>query len=113
MLYALMEQAAVAPQVSQGEAAQRTCGVAAVSGAPNAGKSTLLNTLTKSNVFTENRLFATLDPKSSSLRFPRDREAIITVTVGFIRELPRDLFAAFRATLGELNEANVLLHVPG
>ncbi len=85
--------------------------VISIVGYTNAGKSTLLNTLTKSNVFTENRLFATLDPKSSRLRFPRDTEAVITDTVGFIRDLPRELFAAFRATLEELNEANVLLHV--
>jgi GTPase len=85
--------------------------IISIVGYTNAGKSTLLNALTKSNVFTENRLFATLDPKSSRLRFPRDREAIITDTVGFIRDLPRDLFAAFQATLGELNEADVLLHV--
>jgi GTP-binding protein HflX len=85
--------------------------VISIVGYTNAGKSTLLNTLTKSEVFTEDRLFATLDPKSSRLRFPRDREAIITDTVGFIRDLPRDLFAAFRATLDELREADVLLHV--
>ncbi|MCG6536374.1 MAG: 50S ribosome-binding GTPase, partial [Syntrophales bacterium LBB04] len=70
-----------------------------------------LNTLTASRVFTEDRLFATLDPNSSRLRFPRDTEAIITDTVGFIRDLPRELFAAFRATLDELHEADVLLHV--
>ena len=85
--------------------------IISIVGYTNAGKSTLLNTLTKSNVFTEDRLFATLDPKSSRLRFPRDTEAIITDTVGFIRDLPKDLFAAFRATLGELHEADVLLHV--
>ena len=85
--------------------------VISIVGYTNAGKSTLLNTLTKSEVFTEDRLFATLDPKSSRLRFPRDREAIITDTVGFIRDLPKDLFAAFRATLDELQEADVLLHV--
>jgi GTP-binding protein HflX len=85
--------------------------VISIVGYTNAGKSTLLNTLTKSNVFTEDRLFATLDPKSSRLRFPRDTEAIITDTVGFIRDLPKDLFAAFRATLGELHEADVLLHL--
>jgi len=85
--------------------------IISIVGYTNAGKSTLLNTLTKSNVFTENRLFATLDPKSSRLRFPRDTEAIITDTVGFIRDLPRDLFAAFRATLDELHEADILLHV--
>ena len=85
--------------------------IISIVGYTNAGKSTLLNALTKSNVFTEDRLFATLDPKSSRLRFPRDTEAIITDTVGFIRDLPRDLFAAFQATLGELHEADVLLHV--
>jgi GTP-binding protein HflX len=85
--------------------------VVSIVGYTNAGKSTLLNTLTKSTVFTEDLLFATLDPKSSRLRFPRDTEAIITDTVGFIRDLPKDLFAAFRATLGELDEADVLLHV--
>ncbi len=85
--------------------------VISIIGYTNAGKSTLLNTLTKSSVFTEDRLFATLDPKSSRLRFPRDTEAIITDTVGFIRNLPRELFAAFRATLEELNDADVLLHV--
>lgn len=85
--------------------------VISIVGYTNAGKSTLLNSLTKSAVFTEDRLFATLDPKSSRLRFPRDTEAVITDTVGFIRDLPRDLFAAFRATLEELNEADILLHV--
>ena len=85
--------------------------IISIVGYTNAGKSTLLNTLTQSHVFTENRLFATLDPKSSRLRFPRDTEAIITDTVGFIKDLPRDLFTAFRATLEELNDADLLLHV--
>jgi GTPase len=85
--------------------------VISIVGYTNAGKSTLLNALTHSSVFTEDRLFATLDPKSSRLRFPRDAEAIITDTVGFIRDLPPDLFAAFRATLDELQEADFLLHV--
>jgi len=85
--------------------------VISIIGYTNAGKSTLLNALTKSKVLTENRLFATLDPKSSRLRFPRDREAIITDTVGFIRNLPKELFSAFRATLEELQEADILLHV--
>lgn len=85
--------------------------VISIVGYTNAGKSTLLNTLTASAVFTEDRLFATLDPKSSRLRFPRDTEAVITDTVGFIRDLPPDLFAAFRATMDELQEADFLLHV--
>ena len=85
--------------------------VVSIVGYTNAGKSTLLNTLTRSDVFTEDRLFATLDPKSSRLRFPRDTEALITDTVGFIRDLPKELVAAFRATLDELQGADILLHV--
>ena len=85
--------------------------VISIVGYTNAGKSTLLNTLTKSAVLTEDKLFATLDTKSARLRFPRDTEAIVTDTVGFIRNLPRELFAAFRATLDELDDADLLLHV--
>lgn len=85
--------------------------VISIVGYTNAGKSTLLNALTSSSVFTENKLFATLDPKSSRLRFPRDTEAVITDTVGFIRYLPKELMAAFRATLDELKDADVFLHV--
>jgi GTPase len=85
--------------------------IISIVGYTNAGKSTLLNALTQSRVFTEDRLFATLDPKSSRLRFPKDTEAIITDTVGFIRDLPKELFAAFRATLDELHEAHLLLNV--
>jgi GTP-binding protein HflX len=80
-------------------------------GYTNAGKSTLLNSLTEGDVLVEDKLFATLDPTSRRLRFPSEREIIITDTVGFIRELPKDLVAAFRATLEELEEADLLLHV--
>lgn len=80
-------------------------------GYTNAGKSTLLNTLTQSGVFVENKLFATLDPTSRRLRFPRDFEVIISDTVGFIRDLPKDLMDAFAATLEELDDADLLLHV--
>jgi GTP-binding protein HflX len=80
-------------------------------GYTNAGKSTLLNTLTQSSVLAEDKLFATLDTKSARLRFPRDTEAIITDTVGLIRNLPGELFTAFRATLDELLDADILLHV--
>ncbi|MBW2431378.1 MAG: 50S ribosome-binding GTPase, partial [Deltaproteobacteria bacterium] len=85
--------------------------VVSIIGYTNAGKSTLLNTLTQSNVIAESRLFATLDPFSRRLRFPRDIEVIITDTVGFIRDLPKDLMVAFRATLEELEKADLLLHV--
>ena len=83
----------------------------AIVGYTNAGKSTLLNTLTGSEVLAEDRLFATLDPTTRRLRFPREREIIIADTVGFIRELPKDLAQAFRATLEELAEADLLVHV--
>jgi GTP-binding protein HflX len=85
--------------------------VISIIGYTNAGKSTLLNTLTKSHVRVENRLFATLDPSSRRLRIPNDIEVIITDTVGFIKNLPEDLIVAFRATLEELEGANLLLHI--
>jgi len=85
--------------------------VISIVGYTNAGKSTLLNRLTHSKVIVENKLFATLDPTSRRLRFPREREVIVTDTVGFIRDLPDDLFNAFRATLEELSHADLLLHV--
>lgn len=85
--------------------------VISIIGYTNAGKSTLLNTMTKSRVLAESRLFATLDPTSRRLRFPKDIEVIITDTVGFIRDLPKDLVVAFRATLEELESADLLLHV--
>ncbi len=90
---------------------KRTVPVISIVGYTNAGKSTLLNTLTQSRVLAESRLFATLDPASRRLRFPRETEVIITDTVGFIRDLPKDLMVAFRATLEELNNADVLMHV--
>ncbi|HET6440197.1 MAG TPA: GTPase HflX [Anaeromyxobacter sp.] len=85
--------------------------VLSIVGYTNAGKSTLLNALTDSAVLVEDKLFATLDPTSRRLRFPRDRQVIITDTVGFIRDLPPDLVNAFRATLEELSDADLLLHV--
>jgi GTP-binding protein HflX len=85
--------------------------VISIVGYTNAGKSTLLNTLTKSSVLAEGRLFATLDPTSKRKKFPKDVEVIITDTVGFIRELPQELITAFRATLEELEDADLLLHV--
>ena len=83
----------------------------AIVGYTNVGKSTLLNTLTQSRVLTENLPFATLDPTSRRLRLPYEQEIIITDTVGFIQRLPPDLLDAFRTTLEELNEADLLLHI--
>ena len=85
--------------------------IVSIVGYTNAGKSTLLNTLTQGDVLAEDKLFATLDPTSRRLRFPSEREIILTDTVGFIRDLPKDLVAAFRATLEELDEADLLLHI--
>ncbi len=85
--------------------------IVSIVGYTNAGKSTLLNALTQSEVFTEDLLFATLDTSSRRLRFPQEREVIITDTVGFIRDLPKSLLGAFKATLEELVDAHLLLHV--
>ncbi|GAB6059486.1 GTPase HflX [Desulfonatronum parangueonense] len=85
--------------------------IVAMVGYTNTGKSSLLNVLTASEVLAENKLFATLDPTSRRVRFPQQREVIITDTVGFIRRLPPELKEAFRATLEELDEADLFLHV--
>ena len=83
----------------------------AIVGYTNAGKSTLLNALTGSDVIVEDKLFATLDTRSRTTRLPSGRDVIVTDTVGFIRDLPKDLFAAFRATFDETQDADLLLHV--
>ncbi len=85
--------------------------IISIVGYTNAGKSTLLNTLTQSKIIAANRLFATLDPSSRRLRFPKDTEVIITDTVGFIQDLPKELMEAFHATLEELSDATIILHV--
>jgi GTP-binding protein HflX len=85
--------------------------VLSIIGYTNAGKSTLLNALTESRIDTADQMFVTLDTTSRRLRFPRQGDVIITDTVGFIRDLPPDLVTAFRATLEELSDADVLLHV--
>ncbi len=85
--------------------------VVALVGYTNAGKSTLFNTLSKAGVDTENRLFSTLDPVTRRLALPTGQQVLITDTVGFIHKLPPSIVAAFRATLEELDEADVLLHI--
>jgi len=90
---------------------ERGIPIVSIIGYTNAGKSTLLNNLTKSKTFVEDKMFATLDTASRRLRFPKERDVIITDTVGFIRDLPKDLFTAFRATLEELEDADLLLHI--
>ncbi len=90
---------------------RREVPIISIVGYTNAGKSTLLNVLTRSRVTAHDRLFDTLDTASRRLRFPADREAIVTDTVGFLRDLPEELMGAFRATLEELHDADLLLHV--
>jgi small GTP-binding protein len=85
--------------------------VVAIVGYTNAGKSTLLNTLTGAGVLAEDKLFATLDTRARRLMLPNGRTAILTDTVGFIRDMPKDLFAAFKATFEEAADADLLLEV--
>src|SRR5207237_5428315 len=85
--------------------------VAAVVGYTNAGKSTLLNLLTGADVVTEDKLFATLDPTTRSFVLPNKQRVLLTDTVGFLRKLPHTLIESFKATLEEVREADLLLHV--
>lgn len=85
--------------------------IVALVGYTNAGKSTLFNQMTSASVFAENLLFATLDPTSRAIKLPRGQNAILSDTVGFISDLPTTLIAAFRATLEDVVEADLLLHV--
>jgi GTP-binding protein HflX len=85
--------------------------VVALVGYTNAGKSTLLNTLANSDVYTANQLFATLDPTTRQVELKDGQLVLLTDTVGFIQKLPTQLIASFRATLEEIAEANLLLHI--
>lgn len=96
---------------ARGRRARNNMPVAALVGYTNAGKSTLLNRLTNSETIAGDRLFATLDPTTRRLRFPRERELVLADTVGFIRNLPKELLESFKATLEELESANLLIHV--
>jgi GTP-binding protein HflX len=90
---------------------QTSIAVVSLVGYTNAGKSTLLNTITGADVLAEDKLFATLDPTTRRVDLPSGREVLLTDTVGFINNLPTQLIAAFRATLEEISEATVLIHV--
>src|SRR5512137_148836 len=97
---------------TQRQARQRNhWALASIVGYTNAGKSTLLNTLTGAEVLAENKLFATLDPTTRRLRLPTNQNVLLTDTVGFIRKLPHGLVEAFKATLEEVVQADLLLHV--
>ncbi len=106
-----IEQIRTSRRVQRTRRMRRDLPIISIVGYTNAGKSTLLNMLTASAVTAEDRMFATLDPTSRRLRLPRDQEVIINDTVGFIRDLPPDLIAAFRATLEEMEGSNVLIHL--
>ncbi len=90
---------------------EREAPIVAIVGYTNAGKSTLLNALTDAGTLAEDKLFATLDPTTRRVRGQSGREILVTDTVGFINNLPTTLVASFRATLEEINEASVILHV--
>lgn len=98
-------------EVTRTKREKQSVPVAAIVGYTNAGKSTLLNTLTDAGVLEEDKLFATLDPTTRSLTLPGRQEILLTDTVGFIRKLPHQLVEAFKATLEELEYADLLLHV--
>lgn len=85
--------------------------VVSIIGYTNAGKSTLLNNLTKTNNYADNKMFATLDPVSKRLRFPEEKEIIINDTVGFIKDLPLDLKGAFKSTLEEIHDSWLIIHL--
>lgn len=97
--------------VQRGKRNKDALPIVSIVGYTNAGKSTLLNTLTKSEVYSDDLMFATLDTSSKRIRFPEERDVIITDTVGFIRDLPENLKGAFKSTLEELHEADLLIHV--
>jgi GTP-binding protein HflX len=106
-----IEKVADERQLRRSRRQSRGVPVVAIVGYTNAGKSTLLNTVTKSDVLSEHKLFATLDPSSRRMRFPNEKKVVFVDTVGFIRELPKELLNAFRATLEEVGEADLLLHI--
>lgn len=98
-------------EVARSRRSRQSTAVIAIVGYTNAGKSTLLNTLTGAQVLEEDKLFATLDPTTRILELPSGQEILLTDTVGFIRKLPHHLIDAFRSTLEEAKYADIILHV--
>lgn len=98
-------------EVTRSKRSQKSTAVAAIVGYTNAGKSTMLNTLTGAGVLEEDKLFATLDPTTRVMELPSGQEILLTDTVGFIRKLPHHLIDAFRSTLEEAKYADIILHV--
>lgn len=98
-------------EITRGQRSRSHIPVAAIVGYTNAGKSTLLNTLTDAGILAEDQLFATLDPTTRNLKLPGGQELLLTDTVGFIRKLPHHLIDAFRSTLEEAKYADFILHV--
>ena len=106
-----LKKAEQARDIQRAKREKNSLPVVSIIGYTNAGKSTLLNSLTKSEVYADNLLFATLDTSSKRIRFPKEKDVIITDTVGFIRDLPANLAGAFKSTLEELHNADMFLHV--
>lgn len=98
-------------EVTREQRSRNQVSVIAIVGYTNAGKSTLLNTLTGADVLEEDKLFATLDPTTRNLKLPSKQEVLLTDTVGFIRKLPHHLIEAFKSTLEEAKYADIILHV--
>ncbi len=111
LLHRKVEEIRHRREVQRSQRAQSQIPLVSLVGYTNAGKSTLLNAIAKSDVFVEDKLFATLDPTTRDVVFPGGTRALVSDTVGFIRNLPTQLVAAFRATLEEVRSAEILIHV--